>query len=120
MEASPTDSRAQQVLHEADAYVRENPIPSVLCAVGIGFALGLLVRALERPSPRSIFEDRVDQASGYLSSLFGPVASQTKRAYRKSASAVHDAVENAKDIDVEDYTDPVVSWFSRIWNKCCG
>jgi hypothetical protein len=52
--------------------------------------------------------------------LFEPVARESSRAYSRSAKAVRGAVESAKDIDVEDYTDPVVSWFSRMWRKCCS
>lgn len=121
MQASTSrESRAQQALQDADTYVRENPIPAVLCAVGIGFALGLLVRALERPSAADIFEERVGQTRSFLSSLFSPVARETGRAYRKSSDAIRGAVDTAKDIDIEDYTDPVVGWFSRLWKKCCS
>ena len=120
MEASTTSDKAQQALNEADAYVRENPIPALLCALGVGFALGLLVRALDRPTASDLFEEKMENAGGYLGALFGPAAKQTKRAYHKSADAVRGAVEQAKDIDVEDYTDPVVSWFSRMWKKCCS
>ncbi len=120
MESSTTpESKPQHALHEADAYVRENPIPALLCAVGVGFALGLLVRALDRSRPSNVYESRLSEAGGYLGELFAPVAHQTKRAYHKSADAVRDAVESAREIDVEEYTDPVVSWFSRMWKKCC-
>jgi hypothetical protein len=114
------DSKTQQALHEADAYVRQNPIPALFCALGVGFALGLLVRALDRPTPAKVFESKLGEAGGYLGSLLAPVAYQGKRAYHKSADAVRDAVETARDIDVEDYTDPVVSWFSRMWKRCCS
>jgi hypothetical protein len=121
MEAStPQENKAQQVLHEADTYVRENPIPAVLCALGIGFALGLLIRALDRPTRTEILESKFEDAGGYLSSLFAPVASRANRAYRRSASAVRDAVDEVKDVDVEEYTDPVVKWFNRVWKRCCG
>lgn len=120
MESSTTSDKAQQALSEADAYVRENPIPALFCALGIGFALGLLVRALDRPTASDLLEEKMQGASGYLGALFGPVAKQTKRAYHKSADAVRDAVDQAKEIDVEDYTDPITNWFSRMWKKCCS
>lgn len=122
MEAStPQDSKAQQVLQDADTYVRENPVPAVLCAVGIGFALGLLVRALERkPSRADVFQEKLSETQGFLASLFAPVASKASRAYQRSSHAVRGAVDEARDIHMEDYTDPVAKWFSRMWNKCCG
>lgn len=116
---TPAESKTQEALHNADAYVRENPVPALLCALGVGFALGLLVRALDRPKPSDVFQSKLHDAGGYLGALLAPVAYQGRRAYHKSADAVRDAVESAKDIDVEDYTDPVVSWFNRMWRKCC-
>jgi hypothetical protein len=121
MEAStPQESKASQVLHDADSYVRENPVPAVLWAIGIGFALGLLVRALERPSRADVFHDKMGDAQGFLGSLFAPVATKASKAYHRSADAVRDVVDEARDIDVEEYTDPVVRWFNRMWKKCCG
>jgi hypothetical protein len=124
MEASTStttpESKTQQVLHEADTYVRENPVPAVLCALGVGFALGLLIRALDRPTRAELLELKANEARGFLANLLEPVARESSRAYARSAKAVHGAADRVRDIDVEDYTDPVVSWFSRMWKKCCG
>ncbi len=113
-------NREQDVIHRADAYVRENPVPAVLWALGIGFAIGLLVRVLEREEKKSFFDDPVHGTQDYLGSIFHPLAKQTGKAYHRSAEAMREAVENARDIDVDDYTDPVVSWFHRMWKRCCS
>ena len=47
-------SKGEDVLHNTEIYVRENPFPAILTALGVGFALGLLVRLLESPQPRHI------------------------------------------------------------------
>lgn len=48
--------QAKEALHRADEYVRENPVPMILGALAIGFALGLLVHHSE-PTPRSRWDD---------------------------------------------------------------
>jgi hypothetical protein len=60
------------------------------------------------------------RAADFLDSFLSPITRETRRAYKKSSDAVHGAMDSVKDIDVEDYTDPVVSWVSRLWKKCCG
>ena len=114
-----SEENRQDALHKADSYVRENPVPAVLCALGIGFAIGLLVRVLENHEKKSFFDDPVHETEDYLSSIFQPVAKKTRKAYYRSADAVRDAVDSARDVDVEDYTDPVVSWFRSLWKRCC-
>ncbi len=112
------------LLHEADVYLRENPVPVVLGAVALGFALGLLVRALETEPREERWKDRVDDTEEYLRSILKPLAKKSKKAYRKSSKAVRGAVDEtidrARDIDVEDYTDPLAKWFRGWWRKCCG
>ena len=39
---SAAKDRASTALHRGELYVRENPVPSILTGVGIGFILGLL------------------------------------------------------------------------------
>jgi hypothetical protein len=122
-EDEPQRSSQSGVLREADVYVRENPIPVVLGALAVGFAIGLLVRVLERERREPGLRDHLEDAEEYLGALFSPAAKKAKRAYRKSSAVVRDAVEEAvdavRDIDVEDYTDPVAKWFRRWWKKCC-
>ena len=48
--------KGSDALRSTEEYVRENPLPSILTAVGIGFVLGLLVRSLEGPSRREVIE----------------------------------------------------------------
>ncbi|MEI9898066.1 MAG: hypothetical protein WDN28_30470 [Chthoniobacter sp.] len=43
--------RAQDLLRETDNCIRANPVPAILTALGVGFAIGVLTRFVE-PAPR--------------------------------------------------------------------
>lgn len=111
---------ATEALHRADVYVRENPVPTILGALAIGFLIGVLVRSSE-PTPRSRWNDARDDAEDQLRSLISSIAKKGKKAYKKSASAVRDGISDATDaarnIDLDDYTDPVTSWLGKLWKK---
>jgi ElaB/YqjD/DUF883 family membrane-anchored ribosome-binding protein len=111
---------ANEALHRADVYVRENPVPTILGALAIGFLIGVLVRSSE-PTPRSRWNDARDDAEDHLRSLLSSIAKKGKKAYKKSASAVRDGISDATDaarnIDLDDYTDPVTSWLGKLWKK---
>lgn len=119
METFSHENQYEDALHKADTYVRENPVPAVLCALGIGFGIGLLVRVLEHSEKKSFFDHPVHETEEYLGSLLHPLAKRTQKAYHRSAGAMRDAMESARDLDVEEYTDPVVSWVRRAWRRCC-
>lgn len=118
---------ATEALHRADSYVRENPMPTILGALALGFVVGLLIRPTE-PTPRSLWRDARDVSRGYaddaedqLRSLLTSIAKKSKKAYKKSSSAVRDAIDEAtdaaRDLDVDDVADPVTSWFQKLWKK---
>src|SRR4051812_25295177 len=111
---------ANEALHRADVYVRENPVPTILGALALGFLIGVLVRSSE-PTPRSRWNDAREDAEDQLRSLLSSLAKKGKKAYKKSSSAVRDSISDAADaarkIDMDDYTDPVASWFSKLWKK---
>jgi ElaB/YqjD/DUF883 family membrane-anchored ribosome-binding protein len=111
---------ATEALHRADVYVRENPVPTILGALAVGFLIGVLVRSSE-PTPRSRWNDAREDAEDQLRSLLSSLAKKGKKAYKKSSSAVRDSLSDAADaarnLDMDDYTDPVTSWFSKLWKK---
>ncbi len=112
---------ARRSLRQAGTYVRENPLPTILGALTIGFAIGLLVRMVERENRAKSARGKLHEAEEYLRSILEPVATKSKRAYAKSAGAVRDAVDDAvhraKDLDVSDYTGPVVGWWQKVLKK---
>ena len=113
MNTDDAKDRAHDLLRETDNAIRANPIPAVLAALGVGFAIGLATRLLEIP------ERKPEPLRGALDDLRALLASGAKRgqrAYADSAEAVRDAVEHAvekaRDLDV----DPVANWWKRLWS----
>jgi len=111
--------RNSDLVRGTDRYLRENPVPAVLGALAVGFAIGLLTRLVDQERRPTPVRDAVDDSADVLRSLFTPAARKTRQAYRQSASAVRDAIdhvaEKASDIDVDDYVDPVTKWWRRLW-----
>ncbi len=105
-----------RALRQAGEYVQNNPAPAIFGALVIGIAIGLLARSPERDE-RSQLLGRLEETEDYLRSVLKPLAKRSRDAYAKSADAVRDAVERARDIDVDDYTDPVVGWWQRLWKR---
>jgi ElaB/YqjD/DUF883 family membrane-anchored ribosome-binding protein len=107
-----TKERAQELLRGADNCIRANPVPAVLTALGIGFAIGLLTRYVEPAPKRDRWQDVLDEIRDAVASS----AKRGKKAYSHSADAVRDAVEHAvekaRDIDV----DPVAKWWKKLWS----
>jgi ElaB/YqjD/DUF883 family membrane-anchored ribosome-binding protein len=114
--AAGVQEGATEALHRADVYVRENPVPTILGALAVGFLIGVLVRSSE-PTPRSRWNDARDDAEDQLRSLLSAISKKGKKAYKRSAEAISDAADAARNIDMDDYTDPVTSWFSKLWKK---
>jgi ElaB/YqjD/DUF883 family membrane-anchored ribosome-binding protein len=111
---------ATEALHRADVYVRQNPVPTILGALAVGFLIGVLVRSSE-PTPRSRWNSAREDAEDQLRDLLSSLGKKGKKAYKKSASAVRDGISDATDavrsIDLDDYTDPVTSWLGKLWKK---
>ena len=107
--------RTQDLVREAESYVRGNPVPAILGAVAIGIVIGLVARSLEREREPEPIRDALDD----LRAMLKPLAKKTRKAYANSSHAVHDAVnhavERARDLDVEHYADPVAKWWKRLW-----
>ena len=112
MNTQDAKDRAQDVLRETDNYIRANPVPAVLTALGIGFAIGLLTRFVEPAPRREPWQEALDELRHTLANS----AKRGKKAYAHSAEVVRDAVEQAvekaRDIDV----DPVAKWWKKLWS----
>ncbi len=113
---SQTKSSTEDLLHNTEIYVRENPFPAILTALGVGFAIGLLVRSMESPS-RDHFEVPIPKAAqrardfdvkAAVLPLLWPVIKFFTSSYASSEKSVKKAYKKAKDVDVSDYVDPVV------------
>jgi ElaB/YqjD/DUF883 family membrane-anchored ribosome-binding protein len=111
MNTQEAKDRAQDMLRETDSSIRANPVPAVLVALGIGFAIGLLTRYVEPAPKHEAWQDALDEIRSLLSSS----AKRGKKAYAHSADVVREvveqAVEKARDIEV----DPVAKWWKKVW-----
>jgi hypothetical protein len=118
--AGDLKDKAGQLTERADLYVRQNPVPAIIGAVAVGFALGLLARSIDPPRRHEPLHDCLDETGDFFGSLFSPVARKSRHAYSASSKAVRDAVDAAsskvRDVDVDDYVDPVVKWWKRLWS----
>jgi ElaB/YqjD/DUF883 family membrane-anchored ribosome-binding protein len=113
MNTDAANEPAQDLLHQTDAAIRANPIPAVLAALGVGFALGLATRLLEIPERRP---EPLRDALNDLRALLATGAKRGKRAYADSSEAVRDAVEHAVEKAREIDVDPVAKWWKRVWS----
>ena len=108
--------KTTDILHDTEIYVRENPFPAILTALGVGFALGLLVRLLESPNrntievpiPKAAQKVRdYDYRAAVLPFLW-PVVKFFSSNYAASRKAASKAYKQAANVDVSDYVDPLV------------
>ena len=122
-ESSGIRQRAQDLVHSADTYVRENPVPAILGALAVGFALGLMTRLLEEPERRtSTVEDLLHDTRDALRGVLGAAAKKSRHAFDSSTDAVRGAASTvagkARDLE-EDAVDSVAKWWKRAWSNCC-
>jgi hypothetical protein len=106
-----TKEKAGRARDRTEYFVRENPVPTILGALGLGIAIGLAIRIastserkaeIELKSPLGNFDWRV------LSLPFlWPLFKSAREKYESSAEAMKDGVERLKKIDVNRYAKPI-------------
>jgi ElaB/YqjD/DUF883 family membrane-anchored ribosome-binding protein len=111
MNTQDAKDRAQDLLRETDSCIRANPVPAILTALGIGFAIGVMTRWIDPAPRREPWQETLDDIRDALASG----AKRGKKAYAHTSEAVREAVEQAvekaRDVDV----DPVVNWWKKLW-----
>ncbi|MES2571671.1 MAG: hypothetical protein V4710_16665 [Verrucomicrobiota bacterium] len=108
MNTNEHEEKEQPLLQKADLIVRENPVPTILATLALGFGVGLLIRALQ-PQPHPL-RDCLEDTSGYLHSVLNPLAKGARRAYATSSEAVRDAVDKLHEVEA-----PLTFW-QRFWS----
>jgi hypothetical protein len=111
-----TKEKAGRALERTEHFVRENPMPTILGALGLGIAIGLAIRYItptEERKPEIEIESpwgKVDWSVLSLPFLW-PLFKSARKKYEKSADAVTDAmkdgVKRLKKMDVERYAKPI-------------
>ena len=119
-----TKEKANRALERSEHFVRENPVPTILGALGLGVAIGLAIRFVA-PSERK-HEIEVKSPVGTFNwtllslPFLWPFFKSARKKYEESADVVSDAVKDGvkrlKKMDVERYAKPVRKRW-RAWTR---
>lgn len=77
---------------------RENPTRSLLVAIGVGLAAGLLVRTLRPHTPESRAARLLTDIRDRLHAIAAPVQRQAEHLMESGSSAVSDGVAHLQDL----------------------
>jgi hypothetical protein len=106
-----TKEKAGRAVERTEYFVRENPVPTILGALGLGIAIGLAIRfaaASERKSEIEVKSPLGNFNWGLLSLPFlWPLFKSAREKYEQSAEAMKDGVKRLKKIDVDRYAKPI-------------
>ncbi len=119
-----TREKAGRALERTEHFMRENPVPTVLGALGLGIAIGLAIRYVaptERKREIEI-ESPLGKINWSILSLpfLWPLFKSARKQYEKSADVVADAmkdgVKRLRKMDVERYAKPMRKRW-RAWTR---
>jgi len=115
-----TKERASWAKERTEYFVRENPVPTILGALGLGIAIGLAIRFASSSEDRVKVEAKsplsdVDWSVLSLPFLW-PLFKSAREKYEKSADAMKDGMKRLKKMDVERYAKPIRKRW-RAWTR---
>jgi hypothetical protein len=103
-----TKEKASRALERTEHFVRENPMPTILSALGIGIAIGLAIRyaAPSEHKREIVLESPWGKFNWSVLSLpfLWPLF---KSAREKSGDIMRNGVKRLKKMDVEGYAKPI-------------
>lgn len=100
MNDEPLESRSG-TCSQLDDTIRENPTGALLAAVGIGLAIGLLVRALQpRPAETRALRLLAD-LQDRIQDITGPAYQRASEFAGQGASAVKEGVDHLQDLHLD-------------------
>ena len=106
-----TKEKAGRARERTEYFVRENPVPTILGALGLGIAIGLAIRFASTSERRPEIEVKSPLGNfdwGVLSLPFlWPLFKSAREKYESSAEAMKDGVKRLKKIDFDDYAKPI-------------
>src|SRR5436190_522814 len=112
-----TKDKAGRARERTEYFVRENPLPTILTALGLGIAIGLAIRYASGSERRAEIEVKSPRGNldwSILSLPFlWPFFKSAREKYENSAETVKDGVKRLKKIDVGDYTKPIRKRWKR-------
>jgi hypothetical protein len=106
-----TKEKASRARERTEYFVRENPVPTILGALGLGIAIGLAIRFASTREERAKVEAKspllnLDWSVLSLPFLW-PLFKSAREKYERSAEAMKDGVKRLKKIDVDRYAKPI-------------
>ena len=106
-----TKEKAGRARERTEYFVRENPVPTILGALGLGIAIGLAIRFASTGERKTEVELKSPLGNfdwGVLSLPFlWPLFKSARQKYEDSAEAVKDGVKQLKKLDVDRYAKPI-------------
>jgi hypothetical protein len=106
-----TKEKATRARERTEYFVRENPVPTILGALGLGIAIGLAIRFASTSEDRAKVEAKSplsDLDWSVLSLPFlWPLFKSAREKYERSAETMKDGVKRLKKIDVDRYAKPI-------------
>ena len=114
-----TKDKASIARERTEVFVRENPIPVLLGALGVGIAIGLAIRyASASADPVEEARDSAKETVWSFLSLpfLWPILKSVRARAEDSADAVKDGIERVKNVRVSRYTKPMKKQWKR-WTR---
>jgi hypothetical protein len=110
-----TKEKAGRARERTEHFVRENPVPTILGALGIGIAIGLAIRYASTSEQKTEIEVKSPLGNLNWSILslpfLWPLFKSAREKYETSADAMADAMKDGvnrlKKIDVNRYAKPI-------------
>jgi ElaB/YqjD/DUF883 family membrane-anchored ribosome-binding protein len=110
-----TKEKATRARERTEYFVRENPVPTIIGALGLGIAIGLAIRLASSSEQKP--EVEVKSPLGNLSwsvlslPFLWPLFKSAREKYESSAEVVNEAVKDGvkrlRKIDVDRYAKPI-------------
>jgi ElaB/YqjD/DUF883 family membrane-anchored ribosome-binding protein len=110
-----TKDKAGRARERTEYFVRENPVPTILGALGLGIAIGLAIRfaSTSERKPEIEMKSPLGNLNWSVLSLpfLWPLFKSAREKYESSAETVNEAVKDGvkrlKKIDVDRYAKPM-------------
>jgi len=106
-----TKEKAGRTRERTEYFVRENPVPTILGALGLGIVIGFAIRYASSSEQKAEIDLKSPLANLNWSLLslpfLWPLFKSAREKYESSAEAMKDGVKRLKKIDVERYSKPI-------------
>jgi len=112
-----TKERASRAFERTEDFMRENPVPTILGALGLGIAIGLAIRYAAPSERKREIELEAPWGKINWSVLSLPFLWPLfKSAREKSGDVMRNGVKQLKKMDVERYAKPIRKRW-RAWTR---